>query len=132
MSKERIKKFENITERPLLLLFSPDGKHLIFGSNYGEIDIWDIDSGKCLNNLILETDMISLLCNQDGRHLISGHEDGKIIIWDFYNGSRLLTLDSKSNVAINQNGYFNASDESIDKYLRVSESPLNQIKLTPE
>ena len=44
----------------------------------------------------------------------------------------IYTIDNTYNISIDNNGFFNASDENIDKYLRISEEPLIQRELTLE
>ncbi|MGJ0340615.1 WD40 repeat domain-containing protein [Aliarcobacter cryaerophilus] len=53
-------------------------------------------------------------------------------LWDTQNDRCILTVDIENDIAIDSQGYFNASDESIDKWIRISESPLQQRKLTKE
>ena len=62
----------------------------------------------------------------------SGSDDNTIKIWDFKTFKEIYKLDISYKILIDKNGYFNGSDEAIDKYLRVSEEPLTQRKLTSE
>jgi len=53
-------------------------------------------------------------------------------LWDTNNDIYLLTVDTENDIEIDNQGYFNASDDNIENYIRVSESPLHQRKLTKE
>jgi WD40 repeat protein len=67
--------------------------------------------------------------------VISGSDYNTIKIWDLKNGECIYTIDNlcdTCDIFINKNGYFKASDENIEKYIRVSEAPLTQRKLTSE
>ena len=68
----------------------------------------------------------------DGKYIVSGSYDKTIKIWDIKIGENIYTIDNSYNILIDNNGYFTGSDDDIDKYLRVSEEPLTQRKLTPE
>ena len=75
---------------------------------------------------------IKSIISSDGKYIVSGSDDKTIKISDFSTGENIYTIDTTYNIFIDNNGYFTGSDENIDKYLRVSEEPLIQIKLTLE
>ena len=68
----------------------------------------------------------------DGKHIVSGSWDDTLKIWDLLSGKCIYTLDRTYETGIDKGGYFQASDEAIENYIRVSEAPLTQRKLTPE
>ena len=74
----------------------------------------------------------SVTISPDGKYIVSGSRDKTIKIWDIRKGVCIYTLDYSYEISIDSNGYFKGSLENIEKYLRVSESPLTQRKLTSE
>ena len=115
------------------IAISPDGKNIVSGSIDKTIKVWDFKTGECLNTLEGHTSSInSIAISPDGKYIVSGSDDGIIKIWDFKTFKEIYKLDISYKILIDKNGYFNGSDEAIDKYLRVSEEPLTQRKLTSE
>ena len=111
---------------------SLDGKYIVSGSRDTTIKIWDIKTGECLNTLEGHRyDVNSVTISQDGKYIVSGSYE-TIKIWDIKTGENNYTIDNTYNISIDNNGFFNASDYYIDKYLRISEEPLTQRKLTLE
>jgi len=76
----------------------------------------------------------SVAISPDGKYIVSGSNDTTIKIWDMRSGACVYTIYNSSSdyVAINNQGYFHANDEAIEKYLRVSEKPLTVRKLSKE
>ena len=74
----------------------------------------------------------SVTISPDGKYIVSGNDDGTIKIWDLKIGKCLYTTDYFYEISIDQNGYIKGSLENIEKYIRISESPLSQRKLTSE
>lgn len=67
-----------------LLKFSPDGKRLIGGSTQGEIVVWDVMSGKIINEMLGHKDkIISLSFSKDGKYLVSADQDNIVKVWLF-------------------------------------------------
>ena len=111
----------------------PDGNYIVLGRRDGKIEIWDFEIGECLKTLDGHLDYVSsITISPDGKYIVSGSYDETIRIWDIKTGENIYTIDNSYNISINNNGYFIGSDEDIDKYLRVSEEPLTQRKLTLE
>ncbi len=117
---------------------SPDGKYIVSGEESfdilkGIIKIWDFKTGECLKILKGHSGSVnSVTISPDGKYIVSGSRDSTIKIWDFETGENIYTIDNGCNISINNNGFFNVSDEDIDKYLRVSETLLTQRRLTIE
>ena len=79
----------------------------------------------------------SVAISPDGKTIVSGSGDGTIKIWDIKSGKLIYTTYNfiKSEeyfAAIDPDGYFYANNKAIDEFLRVSEEPLSQRKLTDE
>ena len=74
----------------------------------------------------------SISISPDGTTIVSGSEDDNIKIWDMKTGECIYTINTSYKVSINKDGYFTVGNELINKYLRVSEKPLTQRKLTVE
>src|SRR5258706_5774989 len=69
--------------------YSPDGRHIISGSDNSTIRIWDAETGTGVGNpLEGHTGLVrSVVYSPDGRHIISGSEDYTIRIWDAETGT---------------------------------------------
>ena len=70
--------------RVKVLVFSPDGKHLVSGSRDNSIRLWDVQTHTAfaiLNGHVGEVD--DLAFSADGLTLISGSIDGTILLWDW-------------------------------------------------
>ena len=115
------------------IAISPDGKYIVSGSRDKTIKIWDFKTGECLNTLEGHKYFVnSIAISPDGKYIVSGSLDDTIKIWDFKTFEYIYTIDKSYQISIDKHGYFTGSDEAIDKYLRVSEEPLTQRKLTSE
>ncbi|MHA1378125.1 MAG: WD40 repeat domain-containing protein [Candidatus Helarchaeota archaeon] len=62
---------------------SPNGKHVLCGSNDATIKIWELLTGKLVRTLKVHTmDVSSVAVSSDGAYIVSGSHDGTIKIWD--------------------------------------------------
>jgi WD40 repeat protein len=73
--------------------FSPDSKTLAsgggFGGKPGEIQLWDVATGKEQATLQGHTEAVrSVAYSPDGKTLASGSEDGTIKLWDVGTGKQ--------------------------------------------
>ncbi len=106
---------------------------------YGEINLYD-NENNCLKTLKKQDNWIQTLKIASTIEQIADENSFfndwvgiySVKLWDTQNNKCILTVDTKNNIAIDNQGYFNASDESIEKCIRISESPLSQRKLTLE
>ena len=114
------------------IVIAPDGKTIISGGPDG-IKLWDMQSGVCFKTLEDQvTDITSIAITPDGKTIISGGGRDGIKLWDVRSGECSYTINNECEVSIDKHGYFKASDEVIKDFIRVSEAPLTQRKLTTE
>ncbi len=68
---------------------SPNGFHIVSGSNDKTIRIWDAETGTTVGNPLKghTGDVESVAYSPDGRHIISGSDDMTIRIWDAETGA---------------------------------------------
>ena len=101
---------QNLTEHSdgvCSVCWSPDGKYLVSGSRkiikgkyfwntdtyYGEVIIWDANSGQILKTMKGHTDYAWSVCwSPDGKYLASGSWDKTVKIWDVNSGMCIRTL----------------------------------------
>jgi WD40 repeat protein len=71
------------------VVYSPDGRHIISGSNDKTIQIWDAKTGSAIRKPLQwhSSEVRSVACSPDGRHIASGSSDGTIRIWDAETGT---------------------------------------------
>ena len=74
---------------PLSVAFSPDGGKLAAGGHDKEINVWDVDTGKCLRTFVgHEGNVKSLAFSPDGRSILASTDDPDktIHLWDVTTG----------------------------------------------
>ncbi|KAJ6583549.1 WD40-repeat-containing domain protein [Mycena vulgaris] len=103
--------------------FSPDGLHVISGSDDHTVRIWDVAIGNQLKKLVGHNGWVhSVAFSQDGVHVISGSADKTVRIWDVSSGKQLQQLVRHNSwvhsVAFSQNGV-RAISGSADKTVRI-------------
>ena len=80
------------------LSFRDDGQMLASGSEGGEIILWDVPTGKRVNQLLFVLDFggnVSVNClgfSSDGKMLASGGDNRRIPLWDVETGKEIRTL----------------------------------------
>jgi WD40 repeat protein len=82
------------------LAYSPDGKWLasgcgkwIQGQDYGELRVWDAQTGRELHTLLRDhSSVFALAFSPDGQLLASGARDRKVVLWNPQTGKRVREL----------------------------------------
>ena len=75
------------------LAFSPDGRTLATGSNDGQIQLWEVNTGRKRSTLKGHVGTVDeLTFSSNGKFLASGSRDGPIIIRNANTGKRIGTL----------------------------------------
>ena len=70
--------------------YSPDGRHIVSGSDDETIQLWDAQTGGQVGNPLQgHTDsVLSVAFSPDGRHIVSGSSDETIQPWDAQTGGQ--------------------------------------------
>jgi len=89
--------------------FSPDGKHLVTGTDYNTSVILDLEKGQKILTLIGHQNSISsVLFSSDGTRILTGSYDGKAKLWDLNNDKKILKItgveDEITSVAFSPDG----------------------------
>jgi hypothetical protein len=123
--------------------FSPEGNHILSGSDDGTVKLWDTASGKEIRSFQGAYPPVAF--SPDGKQILSGSQNGTIRLWDTTNGKEIVqfisftgsdtqltantrdiaveVVEQASSVdgewlAITPDGYYNASPLG-DRYLNV-------------
>src|SRR5436853_198692 len=73
------------------LPFSPDGKHIVSGSDDKTIKLWDDETGEILQSPLVghEGSVLSVAFSPDGKQIVSGSNDKTIRLWAAKTGEML-------------------------------------------
>ncbi|KAF4975683.1 hypothetical protein FZEAL_7573 [Fusarium zealandicum] len=94
------------------ICFSPDGDYLATTSNYGNITIWDLESGYKEFIDGLGESVHSVCYAPDGSTIASGGEDHTVCLWDVQTRACITTLDLPNliwSIAFSPNGKYMAA-----------------------
>jgi WD40 repeat protein len=111
------------------LLVTPNGKNIVSGSDDKTIKIWDIQTGQCLKT-IESYAANGLAITPDGKYIILNSMGDDIEIWNIQTYKCIYSINHTYEIGINENGYFNASKEAIEKNLRIKEDFSTKRELT--
>ena len=77
--------------------FSPDGKTLAMASREGNVQLWDVATGKLLETLKGHSSAVrAVVFSPDGRTLASGSSDQTVRLWNVETRRELMQLDPGS------------------------------------
>jgi len=80
------------------VIFSPDGKQIISGSNDKTIKIFDASNGREIRTISGHQGSVnSIVFSPDGRQIASGSEDSTIKLWNVTTGREVRTLSGYQN-----------------------------------
>jgi len=105
------------------VVFSPDGRLALSGSEDKTVRLWDIETGKCIK--VFEghgEEVWSVAYSPDGRFALSGSEDKTVRLWDVETGKCIRVFEGHKSpvgsVAFSPDGRF-ALSGSWDETLRL-------------
>lgn len=95
--------------RLVVCQFSPDGKRLVTGDNWGGVQFWDAENGKLIRSAQPHRDETSSLdFSNDGRYLVSSSWDGTAQVWsmatDSAVGAPIMHAQRIRNMAFSPDG----------------------------
>ncbi|BAY12144.1 WD40 repeat domain-containing protein [Calothrix sp. NIES-2098] len=131
------KTLKESTDSVFSLVISPDGKTVACGSEYSEINVWDLQTEKIIRTISGHSHYLvqALAISIDGRTLVSGSNDKNIKVWNFETGKLIHTFKQHSNgvesVAISPDGQTIVSG-SKDKTIKVWNLQTKQLQFTLE
>jgi WD40 repeat protein len=80
------------------VVFSPDGKHIVTGSNDRTAKVWDAEKGQEIPTLKGHTDYVSSIAfSPDGKRIVTGSGDGTAKVWVTATGQEILTLEGSTS-----------------------------------
>jgi WD40 repeat protein len=78
--------------------YSPDGAHIVSGSDDKTVRVWDAQTGKLLAVLEGHSGSLnSVAFSPDGAHIVSGSYDKTVRVWDAQKGQELAVLQGHSS-----------------------------------
>jgi len=118
-----IRILEGHTDFVRVVVVTPDGKHVISGSDDNTLRVWDIESGKEIQTLeVLTCSVDAVAVTPDGKHAILGSYDNTLRVWDIESREEIQTLEGHTSwvsaIAVTPDGK-NAISGSWDNTLRV-------------
>jgi len=120
------------TDRVRSVVFSPDGKTALSGSDDFTLKLWDINTGKVIRSFEGHTGGIySVAFSPDGKTVLSGSDDKTLKLWDISTGKVIRTMiffEYGEWITITPEGYFDHSENG-RQYLNVLTSPMNVIDI---
>lgn len=108
------------TEQPLYAVqITPNGEKIACAGAERTITLFNLETGKKLTEFTgHQSSITNIRFSSDGKRMLSSSEDGMIKIWDLETNAELIsyiTFDKNDWMAINKDGYFNATEGAFDK-----------------
>ena len=78
--------------------FSPDGRHMISGSQDKMLLLWEV-FGECKNTMTFrghQNAVLEVHWSHDGEHIFSASADKTVLLWDACSAARNTGADGKS------------------------------------
>ncbi|KAK6337149.1 hypothetical protein TWF718_009933 [Orbilia javanica] len=78
--------------------FSPDGNKIASVSDYGTLDIWDVETGALTKTIEAHRSIAIPAFSPDGRYIVTGSYDGLVKFWAFTTGNLLGKYDTQDTI----------------------------------
>jgi WD40 repeat protein len=102
--------------------FSPDGRRMSTTNRLGNINLWDMETGKPFKTLRGHIGYVQHeVFSKDMKRVVSGGYDGTIRIWDIQSGreiAQFISLKDGEWIVLTTEGYYNSSLNA-HKYLNI-------------
>jgi len=108
---KRIKSFEGHAGPVNAVVYSPNGKSVLTGSDDGSAIHWDVETGKKVRTLYPYVGAVVSVCfSPDGRRILTGSKACCLVLWDAESGdmlARIHLLDGgEETLVVTPEGYF--------------------------
>ncbi|KAF7798736.1 hypothetical protein EIP86_009961 [Pleurotus ostreatoroseus] len=92
--------FHGHTEYTYSVTYSPDGMHVVSGSDDGTIRMWDAETRIATKTLEKHLGaVLSIDFSRDGRYIVSGSQDKTVRIWDSITGTQsALSTENRGHI----------------------------------
>jgi GTPase SAR1 family protein len=104
------------------VVFLPDGRRALSGSNHGEMQLWDLETGAAVRTFRSANGVFSIAALPDSRRVLVLGRDNTVGLWDVETGAQLRSFEghtnSVSSIAVLPDGR-RALSSSSDGTLRV-------------
>jgi len=81
------------------VVYSPDGKQIVTGSNDGTAKLWDVATGREIRTFSGHSTYVnSVAYSPDGKQIVTGSADGTAKLWDVATGREIRSFSGHSDV----------------------------------